>query len=192
MTAPSANHSPAENLSPAKKNTPVATCVGKTRDLETLLPHRAPMILLSEVLDYDEEQASARIHISSNSAFFDEQLGGVPSWVGMEYMAQTIGLWAGHQQRSHNKPVKAGFLLGCRRYECNRAFFAADCTLTLSARQVYCDDSGIGVFDCTIESDGILATAQIKAFRPENPRDFVRPFSTTITSQPKTNTGIST
>lgn len=150
----------------------------KPRELETLLPHRAPMILLSEVIDYDDTFATAQIHISAQSPFFDSELGGVPSWVGLEYMAQTIGIWAGHQQLSRNKPVQAGFLLGCRSYACNSAVFPDGCTLQLSARPVYTDDSGIGAFDCTIETDGIRATAQIKAFRPQNPRDFVRPFST--------------
>ncbi len=150
----------------------------KTRELEALLPHRAPMVLLSEVIDYDENLATARIHISAQSPFFDHELGGVPSWVGLEYMAQTIGIWAGHQQRLRNKPVQAGFLLGCRSYDCNTAVFPAGCTLQSAARPVYTDDSGIGAFDCTIETDGIRATAQIKAFRPQNPRDFVRPFST--------------
>jgi predicted hotdog family 3-hydroxylacyl-ACP dehydratase len=155
----------------------------KILDLETLLPHRAPMLLLSEVVDYDETFASALIHITADSPFFDAELGGVPSWVGMEYMAQTIGIWAGHQQLINNKPVQAGFLLGCRSYDCNNAIFPSDCTLQLSARPVYLDDSGIGAFDCAISSENIngsesiRATAQIKAFRPEDPKAFVRPFS---------------
>lgn len=155
----------------------------KTLDLETLLPHRAPLLLLSEVVDYDDDVATARVHITAQSPFYDSELGGVPAWVGMEYMAQTIGIWAGHQQRSHGKPVQAGFLLGCRSYDSNVAVFPADTTLQLSARPIYTDDSGLGAFDCEIFGENILATAQIKAFRPEHPRDFVRPFSLT------TNTG---
>jgi len=164
--------------------------MNKTLDLETLLPHRAPMLLLSEVVDYDENCASALIHITTDSAFFDAELGGVPSWVGMEYMAQTIGIWAGHQQLINNKPVQAGFLLGCRSYDCNSAIFPAGCTLQLSAKPVYLDDSGIGAFACAIHSENLIdsknivdsericATAQIKAFRPQDPKAFVRPFST--------------
>ena len=167
----------------------------KIYDLETLLPHRAPIVLLSEVVDYDETFASALIHITTASPFFDTELGGVPSWVGMEYMAQTIGIWAGHQQLINNKPVQAGFLLGCRSYDCNSGVFPAGCTLQLSTQPVYLDDSGIGAFDCMIvcvsDSDTIQATAQIKAFRPQEPKDFVRPFSIakTILTTVLTNTG---
>ena len=152
--------------------------MNKTLDLETLLPHRAPMLLLSEVVDYDENFASALVHITTASPFFDVELDGVPSWVGMEYMAQTIGIWAGHQKLINNKPVQAGFLLGCRSYDCNSGVFPAGCMLQLSAKPVYLDDSGIGAFDCVINSKTIRATAQIKAFRPQDPKDFVRPFST--------------
>lgn len=70
----------------------------KTLDLATLLPHRDPMILLSTAVDYGDDFATAVVHISEASPFFDAELGGVPSWVGMEYMAQTIGIWAGHQR----------------------------------------------------------------------------------------------
>lgn len=155
----------------------------KTFDLETLLPHRAPMILLSRVVDYSDDFAHALVNINEQSAFFDTTLGGVPAWVGVEYMAQTIGIWAGHQQLSKNKPVQAGFLLGCRSYRCNVAAFPVGCTLQLFIKPLYIDDSGLGAFDCEIRSESILATAQIKAFRPENPRQFVRPFSTSISQE---------
>lgn len=148
-----------------------------TFDLEILLPHRAPMILLSRAVDYSDDFAQAEVLITEQSAFFDAALGGVPTWVGMEYMAQNIGVWAGHQQLSNNKPVQAGFLLGCRSYSCNSAVFPINSTLQLSAKPVYTDDTGLGAFDCEIRGDNILATAQIKAFRPEQPRNFVRPFS---------------
>ena len=135
------------------------------------------MILLSRAVDYSDDFAQALVNINEQSAFFDATLGGVPSWVGMEYMAQTIGIWAGHQQLSRNKTVQAGFLLGCRSYTCNSAVFPVGCTLQLSAKPVYTDDTGLGAFDCEIRGDNILATAQIKAFRPAQPRNFVRPFS---------------
>ncbi len=169
----------------------------KTDDLEILLPHRAPMLLLSEVVDYDEQAAIARVHITEDSPFFDASLGGVPTWVGMEYMAQTIGIWEGHHKLRHNKPVQAGFLLGARRYECTQAVFPVNCTLTVSAKPVYLDVSGIGAFDCTISSENrtigsntMIATAQIKAFRPEDPKAFVRPFSIAKTLSTATGTSL--
>lgn len=150
-------------------------------DWMPLLPHRAPMVLLTDVISYDEHHAHCVVHINTGSPFFDAELNGVPTWTGLEYMAQAIGIWAGHQQQLHHKPVQAGFLLGCRQYHCNTAVFPVDCTLAVHCAPVYCDDSGLGAFDCRIRSTGLEATAQIKAFRPENPKQFVRPFSLSST-----------
>lgn len=170
-------------------NATVILETGKVRDLEKLLPHRLPMLLLTKAVDYDDSFASAIVHISDSSAFFDVALGGVPSWVGMEYMAQTIGIWAGNRQLSQGIPVQPGFLLGCRRFECNAAVFPVGSTLSLSARLAYYDDNGLGAFDCLIEAPGIQASAQIKAFLPGNPRDFVRPFSTLASPFSTNHTG---
>jgi predicted hotdog family 3-hydroxylacyl-ACP dehydratase len=156
--------------------------VNKTLDPALLLPHRAPMILLSDVIDCDDTGATAHVHITSASLFFDADMNGVPAWVGLEYMAQTIGIWAGQQQRARGQIVQPGFLLGCRRYDCNAAVFPSGSTLHVCAVSVYRDDSGLGAFDCRISSATLEATAQIKAFLPDNPRAFVRPFSHQATS----------
>jgi len=149
----------------------------KTLDLAILLPHRAPMLLLSAALDYGADFAKAQVHISSTSPLFDAELDGVPGWVGIEYMAQTIGIWSGSQQLVKNPQVHAGFLLGCNHYDCSTAVFPAGSILQVSAQLVYHDDKGLGAFDCQIDGDNMTARAQIKAFSPDNPEDFVRPFS---------------
>ncbi|TXH48589.1 MAG: 3-hydroxylacyl-ACP dehydratase, partial [Cellvibrionales bacterium] len=41
-----------------------------TFDLEILLPHRAPMILLSRAVDYSDDFAQAEVLITEQSAFF--------------------------------------------------------------------------------------------------------------------------
>ena len=40
-------------------------------ELQRLLPHRAPMLLLDEVSDYSADHACARIHLDEQSAFHD-------------------------------------------------------------------------------------------------------------------------
>lgn len=152
-----------------------------TPNWHALLPHRAPMVLLSDVIHYDEHHAHCTVQITPASPFFDTTLQGVPTWVGLEYMAQAIGIWAGHQQLLAGKPVQAGFLLGCRRYRCNTAVFPVGCTLDIHCKPVYHDDNGLGALDCHILAPGLEATAQVKAFRPDDPKMFVRPFSQNTT-----------
>ena len=43
------------------------------------------------------------------------------AWVGLEYMAQAIGAYAGYTARLRGEPVRIGYLLGTRRYECKPA-----------------------------------------------------------------------
>lgn len=147
-----------------------------THSLEALLPHRAPMLLLDAVVAIDDESASARVHITPASPCFDAALDGVPAWVGMEYMAQTIGLWVGEQHLAEGKPIQPGFLLGTRAFDCNCAVFRNHSTLDIRVLKKYLDNDGIGVFECLIHENGAeLARAQIKAYLPDNPEDFIRP-----------------
>ena len=61
--------------------------------VESLVPHRGTMSLLDRVLAVDEEQALAEVDVGPASLF--AQADGVPAWVGIEYMAQTVAAWAG-------------------------------------------------------------------------------------------------
>ncbi len=146
---------------------------------EQLLPHRAPMLLLDAMLGCSVDQASARITIGEQSPFCDATLGGVPAWVGVEYMAQTIGAWAGAQRIEHGKAVVVGFLLGARRYESSVELFPIGSELTVHIDVLYSEADGLGSFACRIEGrtpddSAIIATARINAFLPEQPELFVK------------------
>lgn len=148
------------------------------RDPSQLLPHRAPMLLLDEVVDYGAEHASTRIVITTASPLYDVELGGVPAWVGIEYMAQTIGVWAGAQRLAHGKAVTIGFLLSARRYESSDALFPLGSELNVRVDMLYSEEGGLGSFNCQLDgrtSSGTLtAKARINAFQPEQPHQFVK------------------
>ena len=88
-------------------------------DIRDLLPHSGPMVLLDRLVAADDESLCAEVRIRADSLFFVD--GGVGGWVGLEYMAQAIGAFAGYRARLRGEPVRIGFLLGTRRYECNAA-----------------------------------------------------------------------
>lgn len=146
----------------------------RTLDLDVLLPHRAPMVLLDEVVDYGDDFALARVSIRPASPFFDRAARGVPAWVGIEYMAQTMAIWAADQQLRAGKPVNVAFLLGARRYRSNVPFFADGSVLSVRSDTVYNDRNNVGAFACRIEGAGILAEARLSAFRPDSPEEFMR------------------
>ena len=158
-----------------------------TLQLQQLLPHRDPMLLLDRLLHCDEESCRVALTIGQNSPFYDQALAAVPAWVGIEYMAQTIAVWSGYHRRSQGKPILVGFLLGTRRYHCEQPLFTEHQRLEISVNMRYVEDGGLAAFDCRINNnEGILlASAAVNAFRPDDPEQFVRCRQATITGETK-------
>jgi predicted hotdog family 3-hydroxylacyl-ACP dehydratase len=145
--------------------------------ISTLLPHAAPMVLLDRVLAADDESLCAEVAIRAHTLFCGAH--GVGAWVGVEYMAQAIAAHAGYGAQRRGDPVKVGFLLGARRYECTRPYFTIGSVLEVHIRRTLQSDNGLGAFECHIndagEPSGIAAaTATITVFQPENANDFLQ------------------
>jgi predicted hotdog family 3-hydroxylacyl-ACP dehydratase len=82
--------------------------------LDDFLPHRAPMILLSKIIEVSEASASCQVDITEQSMFFED--GRVPPWVGIEYVAQTVAVYSGNLGAKSGGQPTVGFLLGVRKY----------------------------------------------------------------------------
>jgi predicted hotdog family 3-hydroxylacyl-ACP dehydratase len=130
-----------------------------------LLPHSGPMVLLDDLLGEGPGWVAAGVRIAEDS-LFHEPGRGVPCWLGVEYMAQTIALFSGLAAKRAGQPVRIGLLLGTRRYEAAASHFALGSYLRVDAREEW-HDGQMGVFDCTIEEDGrTLARARLNVFLP--------------------------
>lgn len=148
----------------------------KMPDITLLLPHAEPMLLLDRVISVGEDNSLTTEVVIRHDSLFCEELG-VGSWVGIEYMAQTMGAYAGFQALKQGEPVKIGFLVGTRRYECSKPYFAIGTTLQITARCILESPNGLSAFECAIsdsnEKNEIIATATINAFLPENVNKFL-------------------
>ena len=81
-------------------------------ELQTLIPHRGKMLLLSRVIEYEIERSiRAEYDISGDCIFYDPAVGGVPAWAGFEFMAQAISVLSGIRGREKGEKPKAGFIL---------------------------------------------------------------------------------
>jgi predicted hotdog family 3-hydroxylacyl-ACP dehydratase len=145
--------------------------------IENYVPHRGAMLLLDRLVGADDEAAVAEVTVPRDGMFLND--AGMPSWVGMEYMAQTVAAWVGWRARQKGQGVKIGFLLGSRKYETAQAFFAPGMRLTVSVRCELLAANGLGMFDCRIHGDGEkeLATARISVFEPEDDEALFSPSS---------------
>jgi len=134
------------------------------------------MILIDELVSYDDENVSCRVTISPQSAFFNTTKQGVPSYVGCEYMAQTIAAYGGAHALDNAAGIKIGFLLGSRKYQAEVGLFKLAQTLLIEAKKLIQDESGLCVFDCVIkdEDNAVLAKAKINVFQPQDPAQFLK------------------
>lgn len=137
-----------------------------------LLPHAGDMILIDDVLGFDEEQIRTRINVRPGG-LFNRPDGSLPAWVAIELMAQSVAAYAGCQARVKGEPVALGFLLGTRKFECNVEHFPAGSELIIHAQRSLQDDGGMGVFECNLSGPGIQATARLNVYRPPQSADYL-------------------
>jgi predicted hotdog family 3-hydroxylacyl-ACP dehydratase len=142
--------------------------------IEQVLPHGYPMILLDSLENFCEEAATCCHLITEQSLLFDSALQGVPSYVGIEYMAQSIAAYANANELLNNRPVEIGFLVSSRKYKCNYSIFRLGMALQITVKQLYKDESGLSAFDCAIFlNNKEIASARINVFQPDNPSQFL-------------------
>ncbi|WP_353147716.1 hotdog family protein [Pollutimonas bauzanensis] len=139
-----------------------------------LIPHSGNVILIDEIVSFDKDTLVARAQIKQ-SGLFNQADGSLPAWLGLEIMAQAVAAWAGCTAFSAGQPVKLGFLLGTRRYDCQVPAFVAGSDLTISVACSLQDDAGIGTFDCQLHQSGhVVASARLNAYSPPNVDDFIQ------------------
>jgi predicted hotdog family 3-hydroxylacyl-ACP dehydratase len=150
-------------------------CLGESEvgmpDIRTLVPHSGPMVLLDRVVTADEDSLCAEVTIRADSLFCEAD--GIGAWVGIEYMAQTIGAYVGYIATLRNEPVRIGFLLGIRRYECSRPLFPLGSLLRVHAKRLWQSGNGLGSFECLIcdDTERQLASATVTVFQPDGADD---------------------
>ena len=111
--------------------------------LAELLPHAGDMILIDQVLSFDEEQIHTRVTVKPGG-LFNRPDGSLPAWVGIELMAQSVAAYAGCRARQKGETVELGFLLGTRKFECNVEVFPLGAELSIHGLRSLEDDNGCG------------------------------------------------
>ncbi|MDP3157572.1 MAG: hotdog family protein [Archangium sp.] len=141
--------------------------------ISNLVPHRGPMLLIDRLLEDTPELVRVESIVKPDQLFLTPE--GLPAWVGIELMAQTVASWAGLRALAKHEPVKLGFLLGTRRYECARPFFPVGSRLEIEAREEMVGENGLAVFACRLTlKHELIATAQLNAFQPPNVEEYLR------------------
>jgi predicted hotdog family 3-hydroxylacyl-ACP dehydratase len=141
--------------------------------VEEIVPHRGSMLLIERVLAWDAEHA-ALAATPRGDAWYAES-GAMPSWIGIELMAQAIAAHVGLVARSRGEAPKRGVLLGTRQFRATETRFAAGVELRVTARVSYRDESGLASYDAIIERGSAqIATANVTVYEPPDFEAFLR------------------
>lgn len=140
--------------------------------LDQVLPHRDTMRWLDRLLEHDRDTVIVEALVRESHVLADDN--GVPAWAGIEYMAQAIATWAGCRALEKSEPIKIGFLLGTRKYECRSEYFSFGQRLVIHAHCELFADNGLGMFSCKILDGEIeIANASLSVYEPPNGSDFL-------------------
>ncbi len=146
----------------------------KTIPVSELMPHSSPMVLIDKIVNYDDSGLISEISIVKDCRFYDAEIQGVPSWVGIEYMAQSIAALAGIQAKEKNEQIKLGFLLGSRRYNIHSPHLKTGNTYQIQVKHLYMDSSGLASFDCQIvNNEDKIVDARLNVFETDKAQQLI-------------------
>lgn len=123
-----------------------------------LLPHSGQMVLLNRIVDYDDQGLRAMLCLADGNPL-QQADGTVPSWMGLELLAQCIGALDGCAAHEQGESVRLGFLLGTRKLQLFAPVLPLNTPLWAEVRLSVRDQSGFAVFDGRLwaQTDGHLA-----------------------------------
>lgn len=132
-------------------------------DIESLIPHREPIKIMTEVIELQENAGSAAAVVNDRWPLCDGR--GVRSLVLIEAVAQTAALVEGYKRKQEGKSGVKGWLVGIKSAEFKREIIELNTRITVSVHSIYAMDN-YGVIEGVVKSgDEILLSAVIQALR---------------------------
>jgi predicted hotdog family 3-hydroxylacyl-ACP dehydratase len=108
------------------------------------------MCLLDRIEAHDDAATRCRA-LPKASELFRRADGSVPTWVGIEYMAQCVAAHGGLLARARGEAPRPGLFVGSRRLVFRCQAFAPDVPLLVSARHAAGRGDNLA-FDCAVSS----------------------------------------
>ncbi|WP_340679977.1 3-hydroxylacyl-ACP dehydratase [Paraglaciecola sp.] len=143
--------------------------------IESVLPHAHPMILVDKLVAYSPLSAQCSVQIGTHSNFYNTERNSVPSYVGIEYMAQTIAAYANVLKLDEGGKVSLGFLVSARNYTTEVSEFLLGTELIVNVELILKEANGLSVFDCIIKhADDIVVAAKINVYEPDEPELYLK------------------
>ena len=135
-------------------------------NIEELIPHREPILIISEVIEIADDFAITSAVVKLSWPLFDGD--GVDSLVLIEAIAQTAALVEGYKKRKQGKPGVKGWLVGIKSAEFKQAKIPVNTRVVVSVKSMYSFDN-YGVIEGTVKSgNDLLVLAILQALRMDD------------------------
>lgn len=135
-----------------------------------LIPHARGMCLLTRLIEVDDAGGVAETTTRRDDLFAEAD--GIPAWVGVEWLAQTVAAWAGFRAAASGETPAPGLLLGARRYHARVPVFTFDQRIRIAVTVEFVADNGVtqvhGKLYPAEEVDAPLAQGSLTLYRPDS------------------------
>ena len=117
--------------------------------------HRSPMLLIEHIIEITAESVTCSVSLNSPllTPFLEPQ--GLPSYFGIELMAQTVGIWSGYQDKCAGRAAaQGGLILSVRAFDSHQAYLTGpqDVPLIITM-QMLMQDRNYASFEGTISQN---------------------------------------
>ncbi|MFO7568953.1 MAG: hypothetical protein R6W75_04070 [Smithellaceae bacterium] len=132
-------------------------------DIESFIPHRKPIRIITEVIDLQDESGVAGMVVRAEWPLSDGE--SVSSLVLIEAIAQTAALVEGHKRRLEGKDGVKGWLVGIKSADFQEDRISVGTALTVAVKSLYAFDDYAVVAGEVRSGDRVLASAVLQAVR---------------------------
>jgi predicted hotdog family 3-hydroxylacyl-ACP dehydratase len=132
-------------------------------DIESIIPHRAPIKIISEVMDAQEDSGIATAVVNPSWPLFEKD--AVNSLILIEAVAQTAAVIEGYKRIKQGKDSVKGWLVGIKSADFMVDKIPVDTKLTIFVASKYTMDNYAVVEGTVKNGENILATMVLQALR---------------------------
>lgn len=116
--------------------------------IDELLPHSGESILIDRVLTFNDQVIRCETTVKENGRYTKN--GRVSAIVCLEWMAQTVGAFAGLKRKLLHQDIQNGFLLSCRSFELEVSQLAINDVFEIQADALRYGKNALGSFSCAV------------------------------------------
>jgi predicted hotdog family 3-hydroxylacyl-ACP dehydratase len=132
-------------------------------DIESLIPHREPIKVITEILEITEQGGSSTAVVNQDWPLCDGQ--SVNSMVLIEAIAQTSAAVEGYKRKASGKDPIRGLLVGIKSAEFNTDRVALHTRITVNVKNLNAFESYAVIEGVVKAGDDLLLTAVLQAVR---------------------------